>query len=52
MRRPTCKSCSATIVFEAAISSSKCIYCGNAVVDADVHSATADRLPVDGLLPF
>jgi DNA-directed RNA polymerase subunit RPC12/RpoP len=51
-REFTCKTCSATIVFEGAITSGECAYCGNAVVDADVHSVTADRLPVDGLLPF
>lgn len=51
-REFTCKTCAATIVFEGAVTSGECAYCGNAVVDADVHSVAADRLPVDGLLPF
>ena len=51
-REFTCRTCSATIVFEAAVTSGECVYCGNAVVDADVHAAAADRLPVDGLVPF
>jgi hypothetical protein len=51
-REFTCKTCSATIVFDGAITSGECAYCGNAVVDADVHAASAERLPVDALLPF
>jgi hypothetical protein len=50
-REFTCKTCAATIVFEGTLTSGECAYCGNAVVDADVHAA-ADRLPVDGLVPF
>jgi len=33
------------------MTSGECAYCGNSVVDAEVHAA-ADRLPVDGLVPF
>jgi len=51
-REFTCKTCSATIVFEGAVTSGECAYCGNAVVDAEVHAANAERLPVDALLPF
>ena len=50
-REFTCKACAATIVFDGAITSGECAYCGNVVVDADVHAA-ANRLPVDGLVPF
>jgi predicted RNA-binding Zn-ribbon protein involved in translation (DUF1610 family) len=50
-REFTCKACAATIVFEGAMTGGECAYCGNTVVDADVHAA-ANRLPVDGLVPF
>ncbi|MEL6546292.1 MAG: hypothetical protein AAFQ82_16810 [Myxococcota bacterium] len=46
-----CSSCGASILFEGAVTSSECPYCGTPVQRDDVHQAD-DRLVVDGVLPF
>jgi predicted RNA-binding Zn-ribbon protein involved in translation (DUF1610 family) len=51
-REFTCKSCGGTIVFDASVTSKECAYCGEPVVDRDVHAVAEGRLPVDGLIPF
>ncbi len=46
-----CSSCGAKVLFEGAVTSSECPYCGTPVQRSDVHEAE-DRLAVDGVLPF
>ncbi|MGC3999223.1 MAG: hypothetical protein QM767_18005 [Anaeromyxobacter sp.] len=46
-----CDSCGATVVFDGTLTSSACSFCGVPVQRDRVHQA-ADRLPVDGVLPF
>lgn len=46
-----CSSCGAKVLFEGAVTSSECPYCGTPVQRSDIHQAE-DRLAVDGVLPF
>jgi hypothetical protein len=47
----SCESCGATIVFSGTLTSKECDYCGAPRQRGGVHQA-ADRVPVDGVLPF
>ncbi|NOX58239.1 MAG: hypothetical protein GXP29_05195 [Planctomycetes bacterium] len=46
-----CVSCGAKVQFQGTLTSSECAYCGVPLQLDDVHDA-ADRVPVDGVLPF
>jgi predicted RNA-binding Zn-ribbon protein involved in translation (DUF1610 family) len=46
-----CESCGASVVFADNVTSKECEYCGAPRQRGGVHKA-ADRLPVDGVLPF
>jgi len=46
-----CDSCGATVCFAGTLTSSECAYCGAPLQREDIHEA-ADRVPVDGVLPF
>ena len=46
-----CDSCSAQVVFEGAVTSTQCAYCGSPIQRAGVHT-TNGRIPVDGVIPF
>lgn len=46
-----CASCGATVQFAGTLTSSECPYCGVPIQRGNVHRA-ADRIPVDGVLPF
>ncbi len=46
-----CDACSGTVVFQGSLTSSECPYCASPVQLENVHDA-ADRIPVDGVLPF
>lgn len=46
-----CGSCGATVVFEGTLTSTACSFCGVPIQRENVHDA-ADRIPVDGVLPF
>lgn len=50
-RQVRCESCGGAIVFLGTLTSSECPYCGSPVQFDESH-AFADRLPVDGVLPF
>jgi hypothetical protein len=46
-----CSSCGATVVFSGTLTSTECACCGTPLQREHVHDA-ADRVPVDGVLPF
>ena len=46
-----CSSCGATVVFTGTLTSTECACCGTPLQREHVHDA-ADRVPVDGVLPF
>lgn len=46
-----CADCSGTVVFQGALTSSECPYCGCPIQRDKVHDAE-HRIPVDGVLPF
>ncbi|MEO1173366.1 MAG: hypothetical protein AAFX94_15135, partial [Myxococcota bacterium] len=46
-----CSSCGAKVLFEGAVTSSECPYCGTPIQRGDVHQAE-ERVKVDGMLPF
>jgi predicted RNA-binding Zn-ribbon protein involved in translation (DUF1610 family) len=46
-----CSSCGATVVFTDTLTSTECACCGSPLQRENVHDA-ADRVPVDGVLPF
>ena len=47
----SCSSCGATVTFSGTLTSSECAYCGSPTQREGVHRS-ADRVPVDGVLPF
>ena len=47
-----CQGCGATVIFEGALTSTECAYCGSPIQLKSAHSAENDRLPVDAVLPF
>ncbi len=51
LREFTCDNCGGTVAFLGTITSDECAYCGTVVALDKVHDA-ADRVPVDGVLPF
>ena len=50
-REITCENCGGTVEFLGTLTSDECAYCGTVVALDKVHDA-ADRVPVDGVLPF
>lgn len=46
-----CDSCGATVVFTGTLTSTECACCGSPIQREHIHDA-ADRVPVDGVLPF
>lgn len=50
-REIDCSSCNATVRFAGTLTSSECAYCGSPLQVDTAHDA-ADRVPVDGVLPF
>ncbi|MCB9869285.1 MAG: hypothetical protein H6837_05460 [Planctomycetes bacterium] len=51
VREVACRDCGATVQFHGPLTSQDCPYCGTPIQLDEVHDA-ADRLPVDGVLPF
>ena len=47
-----CRGCGATVVFEGALTSTECAYCGSPIQLESAHTAEDDRVPVDAVLPF
>ncbi len=46
-----CESCGSDVIFNGALTSTECPYCGSPIQREKVHSG-GFRIPVDGVLPF
>ena len=51
-RELQCSSCAGNIEFVGTLTSTHCPYCGSAVQLEKAHKCEANRIPVDGVLPF
>ena len=47
-----CDACGATVMFTGTLTSTECAYCASPIQLEGAHSATGNRVPVDGVLPF
>ena len=51
MRELTCESCAGTVVFQGALTSTRCPYCASPI-QIDAAEQAKHRINVDGVLPF
>ena len=51
-REINCRACGATVVFEGALTSTECAYCGSPIQLESAHTSANNRVPVDAVLPF